>query len=137
MYADVINGSPLIQFFDPFWHSVSLDDTKEVEMLKDAINMAYIDMADIIEYLSIITFYEVDKKDNRVYAHSRGSFIFKDDEHASEQGLRFLLNAFRSLRSFVQLSMARVRAGGRPYERKRRQLAEKTSVMKKDLALTY
>lgn len=124
-YADAMNESMWIEICDPFWYEIDLNDAKEFAMLKEAVNMANIE-------LSITTIYEVNRKENKVYVHSKTDFSINNQQPDIENFVRMTLNSFTLAHRGIIFALSDIRDGKRPYLKKRRELSELTSTMKKN-----
>ena len=124
-YADAMNESKWIEIFDPFWYEIDLNDSKGFAMLKEAINMANIE-------LSINTIYEVNRKENKVYVHSKTDFSINNQQPDIENFVRMTLNDFTLAHRGIIFSLSDMKNGKRPYLKRRRELAELTSTMKRN-----
>ena len=124
-YADAMNESKWIEIFDPFWYEIDLNDAKGFAMLKEAINMANIE-------LSVTTIYEVNRKENKVYVHSKTDFSINNQQPDIENFVRMTLNSFTLAHRGIIFALSDMRDGKRPYMRGRRKLSELTSTMKRN-----
>jgi hypothetical protein len=124
-YADAMNESKWIEIFDPFWYEIDLNDSKGLAMLKEAINMANIE-------LSINTIYEVNRKENKVYVHSKTDFSINNQQPDIENFVRMTLNSFTLAHRGIIFSLSDMKNGKRPYQKRRRKLSELTSTMKRN-----
>ena len=124
-YADAMNESKWIEIFDPFWYEIDLNDTKGFTMLKEAINMSNIEL-----YVS--TFYEVNRKENKVYVHSKKIIELYTQYPDMENSVRCHLNSFTLAHRGIIFSLLDMRNGKRPYLKRRRELFELTSTMKRN-----
>lgn len=124
-YADAMNESKWIEIFDPFWYEINLNDAKGFAMLKEAINMANIE-------LSVTTIYEVNRKENKVYVHSKTDFSINNQQPDIENFVRMTLNSFTLAHRGIIFALSDMRDGKRPYMRGRRKLSELTSTMKRN-----
>ena len=124
-YADAMNESMWIEIFDPFWYEIDLNDAKGFAMLKEAINMANIE-------LSVTTIYEVNRKENKVYVHSKTDFSINNQQPDIENFVRMTLNSFTLAHRGIIFALSDMRDGKRPYMRGRRKLSELTSTMKRN-----
>ena len=120
-----MNESKWIEIFDPFWYEIDLNDAKEFAMLKEAVNMANIE-------LSITTIYEVNRKENKVYVHSKTDFSINNQQPDIENFVRMTLNAFTLAHRGIIFALSDMRNGKRPYLKRRRELFELTSTMKRN-----
>ena len=123
LYADAMNESMIVEIFDPFWYSIDMDDTKGFTMLKEAINMSNIE-------LYVNTFYEVNRKENKVYVHSRETIELYSQMPDIENYVRSSLNSFTLVHRGIIFSLSDMRNGKRPHLKRRRDLAKLTSTMK-------
>ena len=124
-YADAMNESKWIEIFDPFWYEINLNDAKGFAMLKEAINMANIE-------LSVTTIYEVNRKENKVYLHSKTDFSINNQQPDIENFVRMTLNDFTLAHRGIIFSLSDMKNGKRPYQKRRRKLSELTSTMKRN-----
>lgn len=124
-YADAMNESKWIEIFDPFWYEINLNDAKGLAMLKEAINMANIE-------LSVTTIYEVNRKENKVYLHSKTDFSINNQQPDIENFVRMTLNDFTLAHRGIIFALSDMRDGKRPYLKRRRELSELTSTMKRN-----
>lgn len=124
-YADAMNESMWIEIFDPFWYEIDLNDAKGFAMLKEAINMANIE-------LSVTTIYEVNRKENKVYVHSKTDFSINHQQPDIENFVRMTLNDFTLAHRGIIFSLSDMKNGKRPYLKRRRELSELTSTMKRN-----
>lgn len=124
-YADAMNESKWIEIFDPFWYEIDLNDAKEFVMLKEAVNMANIE-------LSVTTIYEVNRKENKVYVHSKTDFSINNQQPVIENFVRMTLNDFTLAHRGIIFSLSDMKNGKRPYQKRRRKLSELTSTMKRN-----
>ena len=124
-YADAMNESKWIEIFDPFWYEIDLNDAKGFAMLKEAINMANIES-------SVTTFYEVNRKENKVYVHSKTDFSINHQQPDIENFVRMTLNDFTLAHRGIIFSLSDMKNGKRPYQKRRRKLSELTSTMKRN-----
>ena len=124
-YADAMNESKWIEIFDPFWYEIDLNDAKEFVMLKEAVNMANIE-------LSVTTIYEVNRKENKVYVHSKTDFSINNQQPVIENFVRMTLNDFTLAHRGIIFSLSDMKNGKRPYQKRRRELSELTSTMKRN-----
>lgn len=124
-YADAMNESKWIEIFDPFWYEINLNDAKGFAMLKEAINMANIE-------LSVTTIYEVNRKENKVYLHSKTDFSINNQQPDIENFVRMTLNDFTLAHRCIIFALSDMRDGKRPYLKRRRELSELTSTMKRN-----
>lgn len=124
-YADAMNESRWIEIFDPFWYEIDLNDSKGFAMLKEAINMANIE-------LSVTTIYEVNRKENKVYVHSKTDFSINNQQPDIENFVRMTLNDFTLAHRGIIFSLSDMKNGKRPYQKRRRKLSELTSTMEKN-----
>ena len=124
-YADAMNESKWIEIFDPFWYEINLNDAKGFAMLKEAINMANIE-------LSVTTIYEVNRKENKVYLHSKTDFSINNQQPDIENFVRMTLNDFTLAHRGIIFSLSDMKNGKRPYLKRRRELSELTSTMKRN-----
>ena len=124
-YADAMNESKWIEIFDPFWYEINLNDAKGFAMLKEAINIANIE-------LSVTTIYEVNRKENKVYVHSKTDFSINNQQPDIENFVRMTINDFTLAHRGIIFALSDMRNGKRPYMRGRRKLSELTSTMKKN-----
>ena len=124
-YADAMNESKWIEIFDPFWYEIDLNDAKGFAMLKEAINMANIES-------SVTTIYEVNRKENKVYVHSKTDFSINNQQPDIENFVRMTLNDFTLAHRGIIFSLSDMKNGKRPYQKRRRKLSELTSTMKKN-----
>jgi hypothetical protein len=120
-----MNESKWIEIFDPFWYEIDLNDAKGFSMLKEAINMANIE-------LSVTTIYEVNRKENKVYVHSKTDFSINNQQPDIENFVRMTLNSFTLAHRGIIFALSDMRDGKRPYMRGRRKLSELTSTMKRN-----
>lgn len=125
LYADVMDESLIVDIFDPSWYSIDLDDNKGFAMLKEAINMSNIEL-----YVS--TFYEINRKENKVYVHSRETIDLYSQMPDMENFVRSSLNSFTLVHRGIIFSLSDMKNGKRPYLKRRRDLAKLTSTMKKN-----
>lgn len=125
LYADAVNESMIVEIIDPSWYSIDLDDNKEFAMLKEAINMSNIEL-----YVS--TFYEINRKENKVYVHSRETIDLYSQMPDMENFVRSSLNSFTLVHRGIIFSLSDMKNGKRPYLKRRRDLAKLTSTMKKN-----
>jgi len=124
-YADAMNESKWIEIFDPFWYEIDLNDAKGFAMLKEAVNMANIE-------LSVTTIYEVNRKENKVYVHSKTDFSINNQQPDVENFVRMTLNDFTLAHRGIIFSLSDMKNGKRPYQKRRRELSELTSTMKRN-----
>ena len=124
-YADAMNESKWIEIFDPFWYEIDLNDAKGFAMLKEAINMANIES-------SVTTIYEVNRKENKVYVHSKTDFSINNQQPDIENFVRMTLNDFTLAHRGIIFSLSDMKKGKRPYLKRRRKLSELTSTMKRN-----
>ena len=124
-YADAMNESKWIEIFDPFWYEIDLNDAKGFAMLKEAINMSNVE-------LSVTTIYEVNRKENKVYVHSKTDFSINNQQPDIENFVRMTLNSFTLAHRGIIFALSDMRDGKRPYMRGRRKLSELTSTMKRN-----
>lgn len=125
LYADAMNESMIVEIIDPSWYSIELNDAKEFAMLKEAVNMANIE-------LSITTIYEVNRKENKVYVHSKTDFSINNQQPDIENFVRMTLNDFTLAHRGIIFALSDMRKGKRPYLKRRRELSELTSTMKRN-----
>lgn len=124
-YADAMNEFKWIEIFDPFWYEIDLNDAKGFEMLKEAINMANIE-------LSVTTIYEINRKENKVYVHSKTDFSINQQQQDIENFVRMALNDFTLAHRGIIFALSDMRDGKRPYLKRRRELSDLTSTMKRN-----
>lgn len=124
-YADAMNESKWIEIFDPFWYEIDLNDATGFAMLKEAINMSNIE-------LSVTTIYEVNRKENKVYVHSKTDFSINKQQPDIENFVRMTLNDFTLAHRGIIFSLSDMKNGKRPYQKRRRKLSELTSTMKRN-----
>lgn len=124
-YADAMNESKWIEIFDPFWYEIDLNDATGFAMLKEAINMSNIE-------LSVTTIYEVNRKENKVYVHSKTDFSINKQQPDIENFVRMALNDFTLAHRGIIFSLSDMKNGKRPYQKRRRKLSELTSTMKRN-----
>jgi hypothetical protein len=120
-----MNESKWIEIFDPFWYEIDLNDAKGFAMLKEAVNMANIE-------LSVTTIYEVNRKENKVYVHSKTDFSINNQQPDIENFVRMTINDFTLAHRGIIFSLSDMKNGKRPYLKRRRELSELTSTMKRN-----
>ena len=120
-YASAMNEIESVDIFDPFWYSMDLNDKKGFAMLKEVINA-------INSQSSIVNFYEVNRKRNKVYVHSKME-LYINNLPDVEKYVRVSLNSLTLIRRRLIFSIKEMREGKRPYLKERRRLSALTSKM--------